>query len=334
MINYLKNKTQIIAEAGINHNGSLKNAFKLIRIAKEAEVNYIKFQLFSTKDFINKDFQHKKINYKKVYKRFLSLEFNLNQWKKIKNFAKKLNIKIFFSVFDIPSEKMNRALKIKIIKIPSGEINNLPLLKQINRNKYKKVILSTGMSTIEEIKLAIKTLKNCNVELLHCVSEYPLKAPNLKSINYLKKIFKIKVGYSDHTPDTITPALSVVAGAHIIEKHFTYSKKQKIGDHKFSLSPDELKQMVRYVRIADNSKGIEQKKITKKERLLRYFARKGLHLNNNKKKNQLVNPSDFSILRPEGEIKVGDINKILNKKTNRNIKKNQNLKKTFFKNFR
>ena len=171
---------------------------------------------------------------------------------------------------------MNRALKIKIIKIPSGEINNLPLLKQINRNKCK-IILSTGMSTTEEIKLAIKTLKDCNVELLHCVSEYPLKEPNLRSINFLKKKFKVKVGYSDHTPDVITPALSVIAGAHIIEKHFTYSKNKKIGDHKFSLSPDELKQMVRYVRIADISKGIEQKKITKKEKLLRYFARKGLH---------------------------------------------------------
>ena len=329
----MKNKTQIIAEAGINHNGSLKKAFKLIKIAKDAKADYVKFQMFSTKDFINKDFQHKKINYKKVYKRFLSLEFNLNQWKKIKKFAKKLNIKIFFSIFDIPSERMNRALKIKIIKIPSGEINNLPLLKQINRNKCK-IILSTGMSTVDEIKLAIKTLKNCNVELLHCVSEYPLKEPNLKSINFLKKKFKVKVGYSDHTSDVITPALSVIAGAHIIEKHFTHSKKQKIGDHKFSLSPDELKQMVRYVRIADISKGIEQKKITKKEKLLRYFARKGLHLKKNKNKDQLVSVNDFSILRPEGEIKVGDLNKISNKKIIRNIKKNENLKKKFFKNLK
>ena len=146
---------------------------------------------------------------------------------KNKKICKKLNIKIFFSIFDIPSERMNRALKIKIIKIPSGEINNLPLLKQINRNKCK-IILSTGMSTTEEIKLAIKTLKDCNVELLHCVSEYPLKRTKSQINKFFKEKFKVKVGYSDHTPDVITPALSVIAGAHIIEKHFTYSKNKKL----------------------------------------------------------------------------------------------------------
>ena len=219
----MKKKIEIIAEAGLNHNGSFKNALKLVKIAKEAKADYVKFQLFKTEKFINKNFQHHKVNYKKTYQRFKSLEFSLDQWRKIVNYAKKINIKIFFSVFDLESFKILKKLKIKIVKIPSGEINNLSLLEEIKKNKLK-VILSTGMCNISEISEAIKKLKNCKINLMHCVSEYPTHKPNLRLIKTLKDRFKINVGYSDHTKDTLTPALSVIAGANIIENILLITK--------------------------------------------------------------------------------------------------------------
>ncbi len=325
----MTNKTKIIAEAGLNHNGSLGKAKKLVKIAKNAGVDYIKFQLFSSDHYINKEYPHK-LNYRKVFKRFKAREFSFQEWKKIISFANKNKIKVFFSVFDIPSVKLNSLLKIKLIKIPSGEINNYPLLREINKKKFN-VIMSTGMSTVDEISVAIKILKNCNIELLHCVSEYPLKKPNLKSIIFLKKKFNLKVGYSDHTSDILTPALSVMMGAHMVEKHFTYFKNQKLGDHKFSLSAKELKEMVKFIRIAEVSSGIEEKKVTKKEKKLKFFARKGIYLNTDKLKGQKIKKEDLSVLRPEGQTSVDEIDKIINKVLKKNLKKNQSIKKKFLK---
>ncbi len=144
----MKKNISIIAEAGINHNGNLQKALKLVKIAKEANANYVKFQLFKTENFINKNFRHQKLNYHKIFKRFKSLEFSLNDWKRIIKHGKKLGIKVFFSVFDIESLKTLKKLRINLIKIPSGEINNFPLLEKINENKLK-VILSTGMSAVK-----------------------------------------------------------------------------------------------------------------------------------------------------------------------------------------
>ena len=124
--------------------------------------------------------------------------------------------------------------------------------KEVNNLKFH-VILSTGMSSLLEIKKAIKILKKCKITLLHCVSEYPTVKPNLKNISNLKKVFNLQTGFSDHTNDIFTPALSVIAGATIIEKHFTYNKNQKIGDHKFSLSPKDLKLMIENVKLAERS---------------------------------------------------------------------------------
>ena len=326
----MKKKIEIIAEAGLNHNGNFKNALKLVKIAKEAKVDYVKFQLFKTENFINKNFKHHKVNYKKTYQRFKSLEFSLDQWKKIVDFAKKIKIKIFFSVFDLESFKLLKKLKIKIVKIPSGEINNFHLLDAIKKSKLK-VILSTGMCNISEISEAIKKLKNCKINLMHCVSEYPTQKPNLKLIKILKDRFKINVGYSDHTKDTFTPALSVIAGANMIEKHFTYNKNQKVSDHHFSLNPQELKEMTRNIIFALNSLGEKEKKISLKEKKLQFFARKGLYLNKDKLKGQKITKNDLISLRPEGQIKLNNYHKILNKFLRKSVKKFQPLKLNDFK---
>ena len=160
----MKNKVEIIAEAGINHNGKFKNAIKLIKISKMAKVDYVKFQLFNTENFINRKFDHHILNYNKIYKRFKNLEFSVDQWKKIIKFGKRKGIKVFFSIFDTNSLKTLKKLKVNLVKIPSGEINNYPLLEKINKLRLK-VILSTGMSSLREIEKAVKKLKKCNLSL-------------------------------------------------------------------------------------------------------------------------------------------------------------------------
>ena len=192
---------------------------------------------------------------------------------KIVNYAKKINIKIFFSVFDLESFKLLKKLKIKIVKIPSGEINNFHLLDAIKKSKLK-VILSTGMCNISEISEAIKKLKNCKINLMHCVSEYPTQKPNLKLIKILKDRFKINVGYSDHTKDTLTPALSVIAGANIIEKHFTYNKNQKSVIIIFHLIHRTTRNDKKYC-FCVNSLGEKEKKISSKEKNCNFLQEKG-----------------------------------------------------------
>jgi len=326
----LRNKVKIIAEAGLNHNGDFNKIIKLINIAKSAEADYVKFQLFKTENFINQKFKHKNINYKKLYLRFKSFEFSLEKWKKAINYANNIGINIFFSVFDKESFNILSKLKIKLIKIPSGEINNYDLLKKINGSR-KKVILSTGMSNLFEIKKALKCLNKCEVILLHCVSEYPTLSPNLNNINLLKKKFKKQVGYSDHTSDVITPALSVIAGASVIEKHFTYNKNQKIGDHKFSLSPAELTKMVKNVRFAEESKGLQKRIITSNEKKLQFFARKGIYLKKDKFKGEKIKYSDLIILRPQGYLSVDKLNFIKNKTLIKDVKSYTPLKINYFK---
>jgi N,N'-diacetyllegionaminate synthase len=324
LVTYLKNNIEIIAEAGINHNGNYKKALKLIDIAKAADADYVKFQLFSTENFINKNFSHKKVDYSKIYKRFKSLEFTYQAWKKIINYGKNIKIKVFFSVFDLESLKILKKLKIKLIKIPSGEINNYQLLREINKNNFK-IILSTGMSNLKEIKKALNLLKGCNVTLMHCVSEYPTVSPNLNNIPLLIKKFRKKVGYSDHTEDAITPALSIMMGATLIEKHFTFNKDQKIGDHNFSLSSDQLKKMIKNIRLAENSFGLTSRVVSKKEMSLRYFARKGIYFNKEKFKGEKIKKKDLVFLRPEGSLSIDKINKILNKKLSKDIKKLESI---------
>tara|TARA_B100000963_G_scaffold243985_1_gene213674 strand:- start:9345 stop:10328 length:984 start_codon:yes stop_codon:yes gene_type:complete len=325
----LKNKVKIIAEAGLNHNGDFKKLIKLIDIAKSVDADYVKFQLFTTENFINQKFNHKKINYKKLYQRFKSLEFSLEKWKKAIKHADSIGIKIFFSVFDKESCDILKKLKISLIKIPSGEINNYDLLKKINKSG-KKVILSTGMSNLFEIQKALKHLNKCKVILMHCVSEYPTLKPNLNNIKLLQKKFKLEVGYSDHTPDVITPALSVIAGASYVEKHFTYNKKQKLGDHKFSLNPGELRIMMKNVRLAEASKGEERKTISPKEKKLQFFARKGLYLIKDKLKGEKIKHSDLIALRPQGYLSVDKMNIIKNKKLKIDLRNLEPLKLNYF----
>ena len=318
-------KVFIIAGAGINHNGKLKNAIKLIDIAANAKVDAVKFQLFNTSFFINKN------KLPKAFKRFSSLEFNLDNWKKIIKYCKKKKLIFFVSIFDEESLVVIKKLNIKIIKIPSGEINNIQLLKKINKTKLS-VILSTGMSTLEELKVALKNLNKCKVQVLHCVSEYPtkLKSINLNYISTLKKILKKDIGFSDHSLGSEVPALAVAAGATIIEKHITYNKNQKLGDHKMSINEKELTEMVNKIRSAEVICGNEYKKVLKTEKKLSKVARKGAYIRQQIKKGQKLKMKDIIFLRPSNFKSLLLINKILDKKAKKNLYKLENLKKNDF----
>ena len=322
-------KTKIIAEAGLNHNGNYENAKKLIKIAKDSGSDFVKFQLFKTEELFNS-----KLNpqYKKIFKNFKKREFTFNQWKNLINYSKKIRIKLFFSVFDNKSIDTLKNLKLNIVKIPSGEITNLELLKQINKRQFK-VILSTGMATIHEIKKAVNILKDCEVIILHCVSEYPAQRSNLSFINFLKREFpKNQVGLSDHSKEIYTPAMSLYHGANYIEKHFTFNKNIKLGDHHMSLDPFELKSMVELIRYTEkNLKRKKMKIISNKERNLKKLARKAIYLSKNKKKNETLELKDIKFLRPQIGINSEKLNLIVKKKFTRDVKAYVPLSLSMFK---
>ena len=319
-------KVFIIAEAGINHNGKIKLAKKLIDIASNAKVDAVKFQLFDTESFIHKN------KLFKIYKIFKKLEFSKNTWKSIINFAKKKKIKLFFSVFDIPSVSLLSKLNIKLVKIPSGEINNIELLKTINRKKFK-VILSTGMAKMSEIKFSLKILKNCNVSILHCVSEYPAEISklNLNFIKKLRKIFNSRIGFSDHTNEINASSIAVSQGAQIIEKHFTYKKNQKFGDHKMSLSSKELIEFVKNIRNTEKMMGKEKKLIYKNELNLSKVARKGVYIRQNINKGEILKKENIILLRPENQKNLISYKKSIGKKAKKNIKSLDNFNNKNFK---
>ena len=209
-----------------------------------------------------------------------------------------------------------------MVKIPSGEINNIKLLKEINKSKAN-VIASTGMSSLKEIKNAVRILKNCKISLLHCLSEYPAKIENLNLnfINVLKKVSRVsKVGFSDHSDSIILPSTAVSMGARIIEKHFTHNRRLRLGDHKISLDYKNFKKMCENIRITSLALGQEKKITTKSEKKLSLLARKGLYSIKDLKKGSRIKTSDIAYLRPTNTFKaIKNEKKVLGKITKKNI---------------
>ena len=214
------------------------------------------------------------------------------------------------------------------IKIPSGEITNYLLLKKISKIK-KKILLSTGMATLKEIKQALKVLKKNKKDLviLHCTSDYPANLNDL-NLNFLKKLKKLgyQVGYSDHSTNIITPSIAVALGCKVIEKHFTLSKKLEGPDHKASLEPQELIEMVRYVRDTEKILGSKNKKITKSEKKTKLLVRKSLVAKKDIKINEIFSEENITSKRPGTGVSPFKIHNYLGKKSNKNFKKNQFIK--------
>ena len=332
------NKTLIIAEAGVNHNGSLKRCFQLVDAAKKAGADIVKFQTFEADSLVTKKspkaaYQKKNDNSKSQYEMLKKLQLSKENHYKIKNYCKKKKIEFLSSGFDISDLIFLKKLKIKRFKIPSGEITNYFYLKKI-ANFNKRTILSTGMSTMREISKAIEIfkkngLKKDKISILHCSTEYPaeLEKLNLKAIQSLKKKFKLNVGYSDHSTSTLIPSIAVALGASIIEKHITLNNNLPGPDHKSSLNPKDFKAMVSNIRKTEKSfgNGIKKPNINEKKNIK--IVRKSIVAKKNIKKGEKLTLFNLSFKRPGTGISPMNFKKILGKKANRNYKKDDFLKK-------
>ena len=258
------------------------------------------------------------LNWKKVYK-ILIKRCNLK------------NIKFLTSAFGKDDFLIVNKLKSNLIKIPSGEIVNTQLLEEISKSK-KKILLSTGMANLKEIKYALKILTKYHslkrITLLHCISEYPtsFENSNLNSINFLKKKFRVEVGLSDHSLDIEVPIAAVAMGVTVIEKHFTLSKKMKGPDHKASLEPKEFKQMVSKIRNIEKAIGRFEKKPTKSELITRHLVRQSIHAKKNIQKGEKFTPKNISLMRPFDGLPSFKLKKLYNTVSKKKFQKYDPIK--------
>ena len=327
-----KNRACIIAEAGVNHNGNIDKAVKMIQTASKIGADIIKFQAFNVDETILKNTRKAKyqlLNTKKnedQYEMIKKFEFSFQDFRYLKKMCKKYNIEFMCSIFDIKTLNLLKKLELKKFKIPSGEINNYPLLIELGKLK-KELILSTGMSTMIEIKNAINLLTKSGtpknkISILHCHSAYPtnLYDVNLLAMRTIGEKFRIKFGFSDHTKEVETAICAVCLGAKIIEKHLTLNNFSKGPDHKASLNPKDFASMVKGIRNAEIILGSKIKKPQKNELKNIKFVRKSFVAIKNIKKNDILNLNNISLKRPGIGIQGDKWFNIQNKKSSKNYK--------------
>jgi len=320
----------IIAEAGVNHNGSVELAKKLIDAAKDAGADAVKFQTFKAENVVVKDAQ--KAEYQKEttgegsqYEMIKKLELTEEGFRELADYAEKKDIMFLSSPFDKESVDLLYELDVPAFKVGSGEITNFPLLRYIAK-KRKPIILSTGMSTLGEIEEALDVIRSEGVEdiiLLHCVSNYPARIEdvNLRAIETLKQAFKLPVGFSDHTLGIIVPIAAVALGACVIEKHFTLDRNLPGPDHRASLEPDELKEMVKAIREVEKALGNGIKKPTKEEEKIKKVARKSIVAKVDISKGAIITEDMLDVKRPGTGIEPKYLKFIIGRKAKEDIKK-------------
>ncbi len=331
-------KTFIIAEIGVNHNGSITLAKKMIKAAKASGASAVKFQSFISNNLVTSkanlaNYQKKNSKEKKMISLLKKFELSKRDQINLFKYCKRLKIEFMSSAFDIESLNfLVSELKLKKIKIPSGELTNVPLLIDIAK-KNRLTFLSTGMSNFNEIKQIIKILtKNGlnkkKIVLLHCNSAYPtpFNDANLRSILFLRNKFNLKLGYSDHTLGIESAVAAVALGALVIEKHFTLNKKFKGPDHSSSLNPQEFKVMIESIRNVEKSLGTYGKSITKSEKENMRFVRKSIVAKKNIFKGERFKISNITTKRPGNGISPLNWFKVLNRKAIKNFKKNDLIK--------
>lgn len=301
----------IIAEAGVNHNGSLKLAKKLIDAAVEAGADAVKFQTFKAERLVSK--QAPKAEYQKQttdveesqFEMIKKLELDVGAHKELMGYCAQKGIQFLSTPFDLESIDLLDSLGLPLFKIPSGEITNLPYLRH-TASKKKPIILSTGMADLGEIEDALVVLTKGGIEVaditvLHCNTEYPtpMEDVNLRAMQTISYAFPgIKVGYSDHTLGIEVPIAAVAMGASVIEKHFTLDKNMEGPDHKASLEPDELKAMVLAIRNIEKALGNGHKKRSPSETKNMSIARKSIVAARAIRKGELFTEENLTIKRP------------------------------------
>lgn len=316
------NHVMVIAEAGVNHNGDLETAKKLVDVAYYAKADAVKFQCFNTKKLVVPSL--KKAGYQlehtnethSQFEMLKELELSKEQLTELYAYCESRNIMFLCSAFEEESLTFLDSLGIGMLKIPSGEITNYPYLKQIAAMS-QDVILSTGMSSIEEIKAALNVLESTNpdrnITLLHCISAYPTKVAeaNLKVIITLKEEFKKQTGFSDHTIGMEASIAAVTLGACVIEKHITLEKEMEGPDHQASMEPEEFACFVRTIREIEKGLGDGRKMVSKEELENQKFVRKCLVAAKSIKEGELFTENNICAKRAGIGISPMRINEIL-----------------------
>ena len=309
--------TYVIAEGGLNHNGDINIAKKLIDSAKECGANAIKFQTYKTENFVRETNQYFDV--------FKNAELNFEQFKELKNYSKSIGLTFFSTPFDIESAEFLNQLEIPCFKIASSDLTNLPLITKIAKMQ-KPMIISSGLSTMNEINDAVNCCLfegNNQIALLHCVANYPAQPNevNMNVINTLKKIFDFPIGYSDNGESSLVDIVAVSMGANIIEKHFTLDKKMSGPDHGFSIDPNGLKSLISQIHEIDQMKGDGIKIPQFSEIKNRLTIRKSITAKRDLQQGEKIQEDDISIKRPADGIEPKYLTMILGKTINTNIKK-------------
>lgn len=327
------NRCMIIAEAGVNHNGLIINAKKLIRIAVEAKADFIKFQIFSANQLAKENapkakYQKNNSNKKESHFNMLKrLELKESDFEKLIKYSRKLKINFLASVFSYESLKIIKKNNIDYIKVPSGEITNGPLLKEIG--KLKKIIfLSTGMSNLKEIGGALSILVKAGtpkskIFIMQCNTEYPspLRDINLNAMITIKQSFDTKVGFSDHSIGKESGIAAVAMGAKVIEKHITIDKKMYGPDHLASMNEHEFVDYVMSIRKTEILLGSRKKIVSKSERKNIKIARRSIYTNRKILKGETIDKKDLIMLRPNVGLSPMQLEKVSGKKSKKNYKK-------------
>jgi N,N'-diacetyllegionaminate synthase len=318
----MKNNVFIIAEAGVNHNGNIELAKKMIDKAIDAKADAIKFQTFKSENLVSRfakkaDYQEKTTGMNESQLDMIKkLELSFEDFLKLKEYCEAKGIMFLSTAFDLESIDFLHSIGVEIWKIPSGEITNLPYLRKIAKIA-KKIILSTGMSTLQEIKEALDILKSPvkQIMLLHCNTEYPtpMNDVNLQAMTLLKEKFGLAVGYSDHTEGIEVPIAAVALGASIIEKHFTLDRTMEGPDHRASLEPKELKNMVMAIRNVEMALGEKKKEATLSEIKNKSIARKSIVAKTAIKEGEYFSEENLTIKRPGTGISPMEWDNILGK---------------------
>ena len=330
-------KVTVIAEAGVNHNGDIDVAKKLIECAKEAGADYVKFQTFKAEELTTRqgelaDYQKRQVgDYKNQFEMLKKLELSKDDHLEIIEHCRKVGINFLSTPFEVHSLRLLIELDADLIKISSGDLTNYFLLKETAKSNLP-IILSTGMGTLDEIHDAISCLTSngldkSKISLLHCTTEYPCpySEVNLSVIKKLEKLFRVKIGYSDHTLGISVPIAAAAMGACIIEKHFTLDRNMIGPDHQASIEPDELSRMIKEIRNITDAIGTELKAPTESEIKNMNIARKSLVASKRISKGEIFTYDNLTAKRPGSGLSPMLVTKILGKKSKHNFEKDDKI---------
>ena len=323
------NKIFIIAEAGVNHNGDIEIAQKLVDAAVASGADAVKFQTFKAETLVCKNAKKAEYQMKTTDKdesqfaMLKRLELTPDMHEKLMEYCEQKKIMFLSTPFDIESLHYLVDCGIALLKLPSGEITNYPLLREAARTG-KKIILSSGMSTLDEVRNAMEVLQEngCpDLTVLHCNTEYPTpyKDVNLKAMCTMKEALKVPVGYSDHTPGIEVAVAAAALGAEVIEKHFTLDRNMEGPDHKASLEPDELAEMVRAIRNIELAMGDGKKEPSDSEKKNIAIARKSIVARCDIRAGEIFTEENLTAKRPGDGISPMQWNQVLNSEARRDF---------------